>query len=102
MMDWSKQRVLVWSLLACVVLMNALMAAPSVAHIEHHAKHTAAGHTGLCEWLCAASQAEYAAHISLHGTFQFVSLLKFLPAQDKTHSLYFCSFQRGPPHSDLA
>jgi hypothetical protein len=77
--------------------MNALMAAPSVAHIEHHSKHTAGGHTGFCAWFCAASQAEQAAHVSLSGTFHFVSLFKLPPARIKTQSLYFFSFQRGPP-----
>jgi hypothetical protein len=92
-----KQRSLVWSLVVCVVLMNALMAAPSVAHVEHHSKHTAAGHTGLCAWLCAASQAEQAAYVSFSGTFHFVSLVKLPPARNTTQSLYLYSFQRGPP-----
>jgi hypothetical protein len=77
--------------------MNALMAAPSVTHIEHHAKHTAAGHTGFCAWFCAASQAEETAYVSVQGCYQIDSALKFPTVQSSNEALAFYSFQRGPP-----
>src|SRR5574337_1507053 len=52
-----KRPLLVWALLCCIVLVNGSMAAPSVGHAEHHAKHQAGTHsTGICAWLCAAGQ----------------------------------------------
>ena len=50
----GKRPTLIWGLLLVIVMVNGLMAAPSVGHAEHHADHQTGTHsTGLCAWLCA-------------------------------------------------
>lgn len=93
-----KRSGLVWSLLLCLVLVNGFMAAPSVAHAGHHAKHQAETHsTGLCAWLCAAGQGIDTSSGSLESRFRPVDLVVFVLVDQ--HAFLFCPsiFLRGPP-----
>lgn len=52
-----RRSAVIWALLCCVVLVNGLMAAPSVSHAGHHEDHQATTHsTEMCAWFCAAAQ----------------------------------------------
>jgi hypothetical protein len=96
-----KRHYLVWSLLAYLVLVNAFMAAPAVAHAGHHAKHQAGTHsTGLCAWLCAAGQGIETPSVSLESRLRLVDLVLFVLADQYSSLFSPFIFLRGPP-SDL-
>ncbi|MBH0200203.1 MAG: hypothetical protein HP497_12415 [Nitrospira sp.] len=66
----------VWALVLCLVLVNAAMAAPSVAHAEHHGAHKAGTHaTGICAWLCAAGQAVESSPVEFTSVLQAATCL---------------------------
>ena len=93
-----KRSGLVWSLLLCLVLMNGLMAAPSVAHAMHHGKHQAGTHsTGLCAWLCAAGQGIESASVDLESTLRLLDWVVYVHADQYKKSLPSVVFLRGPP-----
>ncbi|MBH0179841.1 MAG: hypothetical protein HP491_18765 [Nitrospira sp.] len=90
---------LVWALLVCLVLMNGLMAVPSVTHAEHHGTHHDAGThaSGICAWLCAAGQEVEASSVNLTSVLQLVGLSGDVFA-DPTVLLFSSDlFARGPP-----
>jgi len=93
-----KRSGLVWALLFCLVLVNGLMAAPSVAHAVHHASHQAGTHgTSLCAWLCAAGQGIETSSVSLESTFRFLDLVAS-PDVDQIQKRFFSTvLLRGPP-----
>ena len=94
-----KRSVFIWALLLCLVLVNGLMAAPSVGHAQHHADHQGTTHsTGLCAWLCAGG-------VGIESSVvQFVSELQLLewgniPSFDVVLNVVSLPyFFRGPPH----
>jgi hypothetical protein len=93
-----KRSAFVWALLLCLVLVNGLMAAPSVGHAGHHTDHQAGTHsTGICAWMCAAgdgiesSVVPFASHLQLIECTSSVSVKTVLTLD----SLWF--FLRGPP-----
>ena len=88
----------VWTLLFCIVLVNGLMAAPSVGHAQHHADHQGATHsTGICAWLCAAGVGIESSDIQLISELQFLERVG-IPSFDIIFSAVpFSSFFRGPP-----
>ena len=75
------------------------MAAPSVAHAEHHGTHHDAGThaSGICAWFCAAGQEVEPSPVNLTSVLQLVGLSRNVSA-DSVVPL-FCSdlFARGPP-----
>lgn len=89
---------LVWSLLACLILMNGLLAAPGVAHAEHHASHTATTHsTGLCAWQCVAAQGIEASSVCPKSTRQLIHLVASESAIQFQRLFSSLLFLRGPP-----
>jgi hypothetical protein len=93
-----KQSWFVWLLLACLVLVNGAMAAPSVSHAEHHADHQAGTHsTGICAWLCAAGQDVETTSVSLKSTLQLVEQAVAVHSNPISLSVSFHYFFRGPP-----
>ncbi len=93
-----KQSGFVWSLLVCLVLVNGLMAAPSVGHAQHHADHQAGTHsTGICAWLCAAGQDVESTSVSLESTLQLVERAVVVHINPIHILVSFHSFFRGPP-----
>lgn len=91
---------LVWALLACLVLVNGLMAAPSVVHAGHHEKHTAGSHTtGLCAWLCAAGQGIETSSSALEATFRVIDEVFYFCIDHPLRPLSAPIFLRGPPAS---
>ncbi len=89
---------LVWSLLICLVLMNGLLAAPSVAHAEHHASHNAGTHsTALCAWQCVAGQGIETSSTCQESTLQLVALFVSEYAGQFQHLFSSLLFLRGPP-----
>jgi len=102
-MSLVKRPRLVWALLVCLVLTNGFMAAPSVAHAEHHGTHHDAGThaSGICAWLCAAGQEVEVSSVNLTSLLQLVG-----PSGDVSADplvLLFSSdlFARGPPALSL-
>ncbi len=98
-----KQSWLVWSLLLGLVLVNGFLAAPAVAHADHHAKHQAGTHsTGLCAWQCAAGQtAEHVAPPSL--LVVAVAAPAFLPEiHISCKPFVVLTASRGPPSPSLS
>jgi hypothetical protein len=98
MVKTVKRSGLVWGLVLCLVLVNGFMAAPSVAHAEHHGAHKAGTHaTGMCAWLCAAGQQVES------SSFDFASVLQLVGSSENVSAdpalLLFSShrFSRGPP-----
>ena len=97
-----KRSGLVWSLLICLVLMNGLMAAPSVAHAAHHATHQAGTHaTGFCAWLCAAGQSIETSSTQFDSTFRELDLLEICSTDEVLSVFATLRFFRGPPASSL-
>jgi hypothetical protein len=90
----------VWALVLCLVLTNGLMAAPSVAHAEHHGTHHDAGThaSGICAWLCAAGQEVGSASVSLQSTLRLVERTVLFHINPIHILVSFHSFFRGPPH----
>lgn len=93
-----RQSGLVWSLLACLVLVNGLLTVPAVAHADHHAKHQAGTHsTGLCAWQCAAGQSIETAPVVFVSTLQFVHLTDDPQVNQISIAAHLSRFFRGPP-----
>ena len=93
-----KRPVVVWALLLVIVLVNGLMAAPSVSHAEPYACHQTESHsTGLCAWLCASgvgiesSADQFASELQL---LEWISIPSFDHVISVSSLLYFF---RGPP-----
>lgn len=93
-----KRSTFVWALLLCVVLVNGLMAAPSVGHAEHHANHQAGTHsTGICAWLCAAGVGIESSTVQLDSALQLLAWVS-IPSFDVVLSVASLPyFFRGPP-----
>ncbi len=95
-----KRPAFVWTLLVCIVLMNALMAAPSVGHAEHHSEHHTSTHsTGICAWLCAAGQGIESSTVELTSSLQLVESVIVPPLTSVFSVVSFDFFLRGPPVS---
>ncbi|MBX3328219.1 MAG: hypothetical protein U0223_10350 [Nitrospira sp.] len=95
-----KQSWFVWLFLACLVLVNGSMAAPSVGHAQHHADHQAGTHsTGICAWLCAAGQDVESTSVSLTSTLQLVGQAVVVHIDPIRVHTSFQYFFRGPPSS---
>ncbi len=93
-----KQSWFVWLLLACLVLVNGAMAAPSVGHAGHHGDHQAGTHsTGICAWLCAAGQDVESTSVSLKSTLQLVERTVAVGSHPIRIPVSFHYFFRGPP-----
>ena len=93
-----KQSWFIWLLMACLVLVNGAMAAPSVGHAQHHADHQAGTHsTGLCAWLCAAGQDVETTSVSLISTLQLVEQTVAVHSNPIRIPISFHYFFRGPP-----
>jgi len=93
-----KQSGFVWSLLLCLVLVNGLLAAPAVAHADHHAKHDAGTHsTGLCAWQCVAGQSIDTATVVPTSSRQFVYMVASRQIDRVSSAPLVSRFFRGPP-----
>ncbi|SPP63746.1 hypothetical protein [Nitrospira lenta] len=98
MMAQLKQSWLVWPLLLCLVLVSGFLAAPAVAHADHHAKHQAGTHsTGLCAWECAAGQSIDTAVVVFSASLQFIELADTQRADRIAAASPVSRFLRGPP-----
>lgn len=93
-----KRSTFVWALLFCVVLVNGLMAAPSVGHAQHHAGHQAGTHsTGICAWLCAGGVGIESSTVQLDSALQLLEWVS-IPSFDVVLSVVSLPyFFRGPP-----
>jgi hypothetical protein len=89
----------VWALVLCLVLTNGFMAAPSVAHAEHHGTHHDAGThaSGICAWLCAAGQEVEPSSVNLTSVLQLVGLSRNVSADSVVPLFSSDLFARGPP-----
>jgi hypothetical protein len=93
-----KRSAFVWALLFCLVLVNGLMAAPSVGHAEHHADHQAGTHSsGICAWLCAGGVGIESSVVQLTSGLRLLEWVS-IPSFDVVLSIVPLSyFFRGPP-----
>ncbi|MDH4327924.1 MAG: hypothetical protein OEV77_05325 [Nitrospira sp.] len=102
MLKTFKRSGLVWSLVLCLVLTNGFMAAPSVAHAEHHGAHQAGTHaSGICAWLCAAGQQVETASVDFESVLQMVGRTEPVLADLVTLPTSEVLFPRGPPAVSL-
>lgn len=93
-----KRSAFIWALLFCLVLVNGLMAAPSVGHAEHHADHRATTHSsGMCAWLCAAGQGIESASLPLIAELQTIQLTIAVQIDPALAPVSCPHFFRGPP-----
>lgn len=93
-----KRSAVVWALLLCILVMNGLMAAPSVGHAQHHADHQGTTHsTGICAWLCAAGQGVESSSVVATSTLQLVGHVVVPHIDAILDSEIFSHFLRGPP-----
>ncbi len=89
---------LVWASLLCLVLVNGSMAAPSVAHAEHHGHHQAGTHTtSICAWLCAAGQEVESSSVEFESSLQLIGLTESPSANPILQLFSTNRFARGPP-----
>lgn len=98
-MSLVKRPRLVWALLVCLVLTNGFMAAPSVAHAEHHGTHHDAGThaSGICAWLCAAGQDIDTSSVEPTSNLQLVEYALVAGFDKVQDSIALSTFPRGPP-----
>lgn len=109
-MGWSKgylsesmnlplgRTAIVWFLLIYLLFINGFMAAPSVGHAAHHAKHQAGTHsTGLCAWQCAAGQGIETVAVVLSSSLQFVDMVEARHIDRVQTASPVSRFFRGPP-----
>ena len=95
-----RRSAVIWALLCCVVLVNGLMAAPSVSHAGHHEDHQATTHsTEMCAWFCAAAQGVESASVQLHPQLQPIERTTVAASDSRLLSPAFHSRFRGPPIS---
>jgi hypothetical protein len=95
-----KRPAFVWALLLCIVLVNGLMAAPSVGHAEHHDNHQAGTHsTGICAWLCAAGVGIESSVVQLTSDLQLVDQTIIASSPPTLSPSTLSYFLRGPPVS---
>jgi hypothetical protein len=88
----------VWSLLVCLLFVNAFMAAPSVGHAAHHANHEAGTHSsGLCAWLCAAGEGVETSSANVQPEFQLVDYAEYRRSDQCERPASSLIFLRGPP-----
>ena len=88
----------VWALVLCLVLVNGFMAAPSVAHAEHHGAHKAGTHaTGICAWLCAAGQGIESSSVNFESVLQSVEWTGYVRSDQPSLPFASVLFLRGPP-----
>ncbi len=93
-----KRHWVIWLLLAWLALVNGVMAAPSVAHADHHAAHQAGAHsTGLCAWLCAAGQMVDTIRPIPQGSVHLLAFNIPLIFKPSVSQLDECPTSRGPP-----
>lgn len=92
---------LVWALLVCLVLTNGFMAAPSVAHAEHHSTHhdTGTHASGICAWFCAAGQDIDTSSVEPTSNLQLVESAPVAGFVEPQDSIALSTFPRGPPLS---
>ena len=102
-MSLVKRPCLVWALLIGLVLMNGLMAAPSVAHAEHHGSHHNAGThaSGICAWFCAAGQDIDTSSVEPTSTLQLVGYALVACLDEVQRAIALSTFPRGPPVPSL-
>ena len=100
-MSFVKRPRLVWALLVCLVLTNGFMAAPSVAHAEHHGAHHDAGThaSGICAWFCAAGQDIDSSSVEPTANLQLVESALVASFDEVQDSIVLSTFPRGPPLS---
>lgn len=92
----------VWGLALCLVFVNGSMAAPSVAHAEHHRHHQAGTHaTGICAWFCAAGQEVESSSVDFESTLQLIGLTESPSANPVLQHFSINRFARGPPAFSL-
>jgi len=74
------------------------MAAPSVAHAEHHGAHKAGTHaTGICAWLCAAGQETESSSVDLSSILELIGP-SWTGATNPIRLIFSPDrFSRGPP-----
>jgi hypothetical protein len=89
----------VWALVLCLVLTNGFMAAPSVAHAEHHGTHHDAGThaSGICAWFCAAGQDIDISSVEPTSNLQLVGSALVAGFDEVQDSIVLRTFPRGPP-----
>jgi hypothetical protein len=88
----------VWALALFLVFVNGSMAAPSVAHAEHHGHHQAGTHaTGICAWFCAAGQEAESSSVVIESTLQLIGSTESLSVNPMLLLFSTPRFARGPP-----
>ena len=93
-----KKSWLVWPLLLCLVLVSGFLAAPAVAHADHHAKHQAGTHsTGLCAWECAAGQSIDTEAVYLTSSLRLAEMVEPCSPDCVRQVSPTSYFFRGPP-----
>lgn len=98
--DQNKRSWFVWSLVIGLLLINGLMAAPSVSHAAHHSSHKAGTHgSNLCAWECGASQGIEAVYVCFESALEVLDSIEPLPVL-QCERLFLSSVDfRGPPHT---
>ena len=89
----------VWGLVLCLVLTNGFMAAPSVAHAEHHGTHHDAGThaSGICAWFCASGQDIDTSSVEPTSNLQLVKHALVVCFDEVQDPIALSTFPRGPP-----
>jgi hypothetical protein len=96
------QRSLAVGLIACLLLLSALVYAQTVRHAAHHVHHQAATHaSALCSWLCAAGQGLEGVTVVLQTLIGLLTLTVVLLAQKPLSPLLGFSSTRGPPFRSI-
>ena len=94
----AKRPAVVWAVLLCILLVNSLMAVPSVGHAQHHANHQGTTHsTGICAWLCAAGQGIESSSVVATFTLQLIERVVVSHMDAILTPATFSHFLRGPP-----
>lgn len=93
-----KRSACIWALVLCLVLVNGLMAAPSVGHAGHHADHQAGTHSsGICAWMCAGGVGIESSVVQLTSGLQLVEWVSSPSFDVVLRAIALPYFFRGPP-----
>jgi hypothetical protein len=96
------QRSVAVGLVACLLLLSALVYVQTVRHAAHHAHHQAATHASpLCSWLCAAGQGLEGVTVVLQTMIGLLAFTVWFLVQQPMAPLLGVPSSRGPPSRSI-
>lgn len=84
-----------------LLVLNSVMAAPSVAHSIEHAHHSNTHSMALCAWICGTGQGVESVYLDLDAPNGYWRINEVFPIEKYDLPTVLETFLRGPPESPL-